>query len=94
MARFISIIPIKKNPIKVFTTEPIKHPKAIDALEQDLILRRYSYATIKSYKLHLRQLLWFYNDKRPSQITLKEIKSFLYHKIKGENRGKHSKSGD
>jgi len=76
--------PNKKNPIKVFTTEPIKHPKAIDALEQDLILRRYSYATIKSYKLHLRQLLWFYNDKRPSQITLKEIKSFLYHKITKE----------
>ena len=69
---------------KPSTIEPIKYAKAIDATEQDLILRRYSYATIKSYKMHLRQLFWFYNDKRPSQLTLKEIKRFLYHQINKE----------
>lgn len=65
--------------------EPLKYPKAMDAVEQDLILRRYSHATIKSYKHHLRQLFWFYNDKRPSTLTLEEIKAFLYHRVKNEN---------
>lgn len=75
----------RKKTIKPPNIEPIKYAKAIDAVEQDLILRRYSYTTIKSYKMHLRQLFWFYNDKRPSQITLKEIKHFLYHRITKEN---------
>ena len=73
----------KKIPKK--QTEPLKYPKAIDALEQALILRRYSYATIKSYKLHTRQLFYFYNDKRPSSLTIEDIKAFLLHRIKEEH---------
>ncbi len=32
----------------------------------------------------MRQLFWFYNDKRPSTLTIEEIKAFLHHKIKNE----------
>lgn len=63
---------------------PLRYPQAIDALEQDMILKRYSYSTIRAYKLHLQQLCWFYNDKRPSQLTIKEIKAFVFFRIKKE----------
>lgn len=72
---------IKPNFTKV---NKLKYENAINALEQSLIIKRYSYSTIKSYKYQVKQLLYFYKERKPSGLTLKEINAYLYHKIKNE----------
>jgi integrase/recombinase XerD len=50
---------------------------AVTALEQMLTLKRYSWRTIKSYKNSFRQFIMHYNDIKPSQITRKQINSYI-----------------
>lgn len=61
---------------------PLKYANAVDALEQSLVLKRYSYATIKSYKNHLKYFLYYYNNQKPSTLTIVQIKAYIYHRIK------------
>jgi integrase/recombinase XerD len=47
------------------------------ALEQCLLLKRYSWRTIKSYKNCFRQYLRHYDDTKPSALTRKHINDYL-----------------
>ncbi len=85
--------PIKKRRESTSKSNiPLRYQNAIEALEQDLILRRYSFATIKSYKQHLKQLFWYYNHRKPSTLTIAEIKAFLLHKIKNERMAERTQN--
>ncbi|MBV6441585.1 MAG: hypothetical protein EPGJADBJ_03271 [Saprospiraceae bacterium] len=47
---------------------PAKYEAAVTALEQVLLLKRYSWRTIKNYKNCFRQFIRHYDDIKPSQI--------------------------
>ncbi len=59
-----------------------RYELAIVALEQALILKRYSWRTIKSYKNSLRQLFLHYDDIKPRFITRSQIDSYVAGCIK------------
>ncbi|MFN0213943.1 MAG: tyrosine-type recombinase/integrase [Saprospiraceae bacterium] len=59
------------------TVVPARYEAAVIALEQVLMLKRYSWRTIKSYKNSLRLFIMHYNDTKPSQITRKQINSYI-----------------
>lgn len=60
---------------------PLKFGEEIILLEQALMLKRYSWRTIKSYKSHFSLLLAYYPDIHPADLTEKEIKAFFIAKI-------------
>jgi site-specific recombinase XerD len=62
--------------------EPARYEAAVTALEQVLMLKRYSRRTIKSYKNCFRQFIRHYNDLKPSQITRRQINDFLLILVK------------
>jgi integrase/recombinase XerD len=55
---------------------------AIVALEQALILKRYSWRTIKTYKNLLRQLFLYYDEIKPSRLTRAQIDNYVVKCIK------------
>lgn len=56
---------------------PARYEEAVTALEQCLLLKRYSWRTIKSYKNCFRQFIRHYDDIKPSQITRKQINDYI-----------------
>ena len=54
---------------------------AITALEEMLMLERKSHLTIKSYRTRIIGLLHFYPNVKPSQITNKQLRKYMLHKI-------------
>ena len=62
-----------------------RYEAAITALEQMLMLKRYSRRTIKSYKNSLRQFIMHYNDIKPSQITRKQINAYIMQLIRDKH---------
>lgn len=58
-------------------TTPAKFEAAVTALEQVLLLKRYSWRTIKAYKNCFRQFIRHYDDTKPSQITRRQINDYL-----------------
>jgi integrase/recombinase XerD len=55
------------------------------ALEQQLMLKRYSFNTVKSYKNCWIAFLHYYNELDPVSITDDQIRSYLLFKIQNEN---------
>jgi integrase/recombinase XerD len=55
---------------------------AVTALEEKLILESKLHRTIKSYKNHLAGLFAHYPDVKPSQISTKQIQSFIIYRRK------------
>ncbi|MEZ5044113.1 MAG: site-specific integrase [Saprospiraceae bacterium] len=62
-----------------------KYASALDALEQWIHLKQYSYATLKSYKLCFIKFLWHFNDKDPQEISKSEICDYIHQLIKEKN---------
>jgi len=62
--------------------KPARYEAAVVALEQCLLLKRYSWRTVKSYKNSLRNFIRFYDDTKPSQLTRKQINDYIHHLIK------------
>jgi len=56
---------------------PARYEKAVVELEQVLMLKRYSWRTIKSYKNCFRQFIRHYDDMEPSQISSQQINNYL-----------------
>jgi len=54
-----------------------KYEAAVTALEQTLMLKRYSWRTIKNYKNCFRQFIKQYDNIKPSQITRQQINDYL-----------------
>lgn len=67
------------------TVVPARYEAAVTALEQVLILKRYSWRTVKSYKNCFRQFIKHYGSIKPSQITRKQINDYLTMLIKERN---------
>jgi integrase/recombinase XerD len=70
---------------KVHQNKPEKRAKyeeAVTAMEQKMILARYSHRTIKSYKSALRTFIMHYDDQKPSQLTRKQIDDYILMLIK------------
>ncbi len=56
---------------------PAQYEVVVTALEQVLLLKRYSWRTIKSYKNCFRQFIRHYDNIKPSQITRQQINDYL-----------------
>ena len=66
------------------TREPpaARYEAAVVALEQVLLLKRYSWRTIKTYKNGFRAFIRFYDEVRPREITRRQINDFLTYLVK------------
>ncbi len=64
-------LPWKEGPV------PAKYEAAVTALEEVLLLKRYSWRTIKAYKNCFRQFIRHYDDIKPRQITRKQIDQYV-----------------
>jgi integrase/recombinase XerD len=64
---------------------PARYEAAVQALEQTLMLKRYSWRTIKSYKNCFRQFIRHYDVVKPSEISRKQIDAYIYGLIKERN---------
>jgi len=64
---------------------PAKYEAAVVALEQVLMLKRYSWRTVKAYKNCFRQFIRHYDDIRPREITRKQINDYLTVLIRERN---------
>ena len=74
-----------KKPIKSTSSTLSNYQKeAIIKLEEQIILKRYSPATLKSYRGHLIAILLFFPKLLPEQIGSKEIQKYLLHQIKSK----------
>jgi len=56
---------------------PARFEAAVAALEQCLLLKRYSWRTVKSYKNCFRHFIKHYDDIKPSHITRQQINEYL-----------------
>lgn len=65
--------------------KPARYEKAVIALEQSLLLKRYSHRTIKAYKNCFRNFIRFYDETKPSAITRAQIDAFIAHEIRKKN---------
>lgn len=58
--------------------------RAIDALEELLLVERKSWNTRRVYLSLLRDVLAYYRDTRPSRISVAQLNRFLLYKIKNQ----------
>ena len=70
-----------------------KQKAAVTALEKQLTIERKAYQTIKGYRNHFVQFLYFFKETLPSQITPGQIKEYLYQRIKNENISNSTHNG-
>jgi integrase/recombinase XerD len=64
---------------------PARYEAAVVALEEVLLLKRYSWRTIKSYKNCFRSFIKHYDDIKPRQISRKQINGYLLLLIRERN---------
>jgi site-specific recombinase XerD len=62
-----------------------KWEAAVVALEQNLLLVRYSWRTIKAYKNCFREFIRHYDDIKPSSISRAQIEQYIVTLIKRDN---------
>ncbi len=76
----------KKNPTEEKQRfEPAKYEDAVTALEEVLLLKRYSWRTVKSYKNSFRQFIRFFDSIQPKEISRSQIDEYILHLIKTKN---------
>lgn len=79
-------MPATNQPTKFSATViPARYETAVIALEQNLLLKRYSWRTIKSYKNCFRQFIKYYDDIKPSVLTRQQMDAYIVHLIKTKN---------
>lgn len=59
-----------------------RYEAAVTALEQVLMLKRYSWRTVKAYKGCFRQFIRYYNEIKPSQLSRKQMDEYVFRLIK------------
>lgn len=67
------------------TVIPARFETEVTKLEQTLLLRRYSWRTIKTYQSCFRNFLKYYDNKEPKQISRSDIDRYVTHLIKTKN---------
>ncbi len=76
-------LPFAKQAAPAFV--PARYERAVEALEQTLTLKRYSWRTIKAYKNCFRQFIRHYDEIKPSLITRQQINDYLLLLIRERN---------
>jgi hypothetical protein len=71
----------KVKEVKFGVKLPKTHENALLSLKQQLIIKQYSYNTMKNYLSCFSEFLMFYAQKEPSNCTKDDIKAFLLKKI-------------
>jgi site-specific recombinase XerD len=71
----------KVNKPRLLIKFPEIHENALLNLKQQLILKQYSYNTLKNYISCFSEFLVFYAHKKPSDCTKDDIRTFLLKKI-------------
>jgi integrase/recombinase XerD len=80
------IDPIEKRELTISNSFTYaRYEAAVTALEQTLLLKRYSWRTIKVYKNCFRQFIKHYDDTKPSQLTRQQIDNYIASLIKNKN---------
>lgn len=69
-----------KQTINPKAPEP-KYIEAMQALEQWIRTKRYSYATLKTYKFHFKQFLFHHDDQDPKTLTEQDIHKYLKYLV-------------
>lgn len=64
---------------------PDTHHDALLSIEHELILRKYSSRTIKSYRSHLGLFFAFISEKDPCDIQDDDVKSYMLHQIQSRH---------
>ncbi len=67
---------------KVLPTEPKPWQAAVEATREKLILKRMSPHTIKSYCSHLNQVFGYYQQTKPEELSLDQVRQFLLRRIR------------
>ncbi len=67
----------KNAPTSKATVQPARYEDAVTALEQCLMLKRYSWRTVKAYKNCFRQFIRHYDEIKPSLLTRKQIDDYV-----------------
>lgn len=62
-----------------------RYEAAVGALEQVLMLKRYSWRTVNAYKNTFRAFIRYYDDIKPSQISRKQINGYIEHLIRSRH---------
>ncbi|MEO0897173.1 MAG: tyrosine-type recombinase/integrase [Bacteroidota bacterium] len=83
----------KTNPSSLTPTEllpsspslPESHETALLQLSQQIILKRYSYRTLKVYKSQFREFLSYFSKQQIDALPKSAIKAYLMLKIKEKN---------
>lgn len=66
-------------------TPKAKYEAAITAMEEVLLLKRYSRRTIKTYKNTFRSFIMHYDTQRPTTLTRAQMDAYVLHLIKTQN---------
>ncbi|MBL7775181.1 MAG: phage integrase N-terminal SAM-like domain-containing protein, partial [Saprospiraceae bacterium] len=77
--------PERNARLKQPTVAPARYEEAVTALEQCLLLKRYSWRTVKAYKNCFRQFIRQYDDTKPSQLTRRHIDDYVAGLIRAKN---------
>jgi integrase/recombinase XerD len=71
-----------KDTWKPSTALAANYELAVVALEEKLMLKRYSFRTIKAYNNCFRNFIRYYNDIKPRSISRQQIDAYLLKEIK------------
>lgn len=71
------------KPEESFT--PLPYQQELDAMEEQLILRRYSYTTRQHYTGHFRQFLLHFSDTHPTDVSKHQIEQYIVQAVRQRN---------
>ena len=57
------------------------HQTALLSFEELLLLKRYSWRTVKSYRNHLRQFFGFFEGANPTELSEADVRTYLLDRI-------------
>jgi integrase/recombinase XerD len=72
----------KTAKVKYFDLLNENQKAAINQTEKQIILKRLSYSTLKSYKNSLIAIFYFHKNILPEELTNEDIQAYLLHQIK------------
>jgi site-specific recombinase XerD len=75
----------KKKLKKEVSNKNFKYEEELLKLEKNLKLQRYSYSTVKTYKVFFSLLLAYYPDRHPESLEKEDIMRFLLHMVEERN---------
>ncbi len=82
----ISPAPAISLPASPQTEKPTsKYLYELEAMEEQLTLRRYSHATRKNYRWHFQHFLLHFSNLHPSDVTKHQIEQYIVQQVRQRN---------